>query len=102
IQVSDPNAHLPPCVEQNCNCGDFVSQAGLRDAFGLGFGADLPGAIEKLNRGLGLPKNLREMGVPEDCLDRMVDGALADHSNAGNPRKVERADYQALFKAAYG
>ena len=25
-QVSDPNAHLPPCVEQNCNCGDFVSQ----------------------------------------------------------------------------
>lgn len=21
-----PNAHLPPCVEQNCDCGDFVSQ----------------------------------------------------------------------------
>ena len=24
--MDDPNAHLPPCVDQNCNCGDFVSQ----------------------------------------------------------------------------
>lgn len=24
--LADPNAHLPPCVDQNCNCGDFVSQ----------------------------------------------------------------------------
>lgn len=76
--------------------------AGLRDAFGLGFGADLAAAIERLNQGLGLPKSLREMGVPEECLPHMVEGALADHSNAGNPRKVEREDYQALFEAAYG
>ncbi len=25
-ELADPNAHLPPCVEQNCDCGDFVSQ----------------------------------------------------------------------------
>lgn len=25
-ELVDPNAHLPPCVDQNCNCGDFVSQ----------------------------------------------------------------------------
>ena len=25
-EVADPNAHLPPCVDQNCDCGDFVSQ----------------------------------------------------------------------------
>lgn len=25
-ELLDPNAHLPPCVEQNCDCGDFVSQ----------------------------------------------------------------------------
>ncbi|MBT9310930.1 DNA/RNA non-specific endonuclease [Leptothoe kymatousa] len=25
-EISDPNAHLPPCVEQNCDCGDFISQ----------------------------------------------------------------------------
>lgn len=24
--MADPNAHLPPCVEQNCDCGDFISQ----------------------------------------------------------------------------
>lgn len=26
INTTDPNAHLPPCVEQNCDCGDFISQ----------------------------------------------------------------------------
>ena len=26
IETADPNAHLPPCVEQNCDCGDFISQ----------------------------------------------------------------------------
>lgn len=25
-ELADPNAHLPPCVEQNCDCGDFISQ----------------------------------------------------------------------------
>ena len=25
-ETADPNAHLPPCVEQNCDCGDFISQ----------------------------------------------------------------------------
>ena len=25
-ELADPDIHLPPCVEQNCNCGDFVSQ----------------------------------------------------------------------------
>ena len=74
----------------------------LRDAFGLGPVGDVARAIERLNSGLGLPKSLREMGVPEDCLPRMVEGALADHSNAGNPRKAEKADYEALFAAAYG
>ncbi|MEA5466337.1 DNA/RNA non-specific endonuclease [Leptothoe sp. PORK10 BA2] len=24
--LADPNAHLPPCVDQNCDCGDFISQ----------------------------------------------------------------------------
>ncbi|NEQ51780.1 MAG: DNA/RNA non-specific endonuclease [Leptolyngbya sp. SIO3F4] len=25
-ELANPNAHLPPCVEQNCDCGDFISQ----------------------------------------------------------------------------
>ncbi|MEO0349080.1 MAG: DNA/RNA non-specific endonuclease [Cyanobacteria bacterium P01_A01_bin.15] len=25
-ELVDPNAHLPPCVEQSCDCGDFISQ----------------------------------------------------------------------------
>jgi len=31
-----------------------------------------------------------------------VDGALADHSTATNPRPVSRADFEGLFAAAMG
>lgn len=74
----------------------------LAEAMGLSPEADLAEAIEGLNRELGLPANLKEMGVPREVLPAMVEGALADHSNASNPRSVSRADYEALFAAVYG
>jgi alcohol dehydrogenase class IV len=74
----------------------------LASAMGLSAGADLAEAIEALNRRLGLPANLREMGVTEDVIPRMVEGAVADHSTASNPRRVTAADYEALFAAAMG
>ncbi len=72
----------------------------LREAMELPSGTDLAIAIETLNRRLGLPASLREMGVPEAVLPRMVEGALADHSSATNPRPASREDYEALFRAA--
>ncbi|MDH3228160.1 MAG: iron-containing alcohol dehydrogenase [Alphaproteobacteria bacterium] len=74
----------------------------LAAAMGLPGGADLAGAIEALNRRLGLPAGLREMGVTESLIPRMVEGAVADHSTASNPRPVDAAGYQALFTAAMG
>ena len=49
---------------------------------------------ERLNADLGLPANLKEMGLPREALPTMVEGALADHSNATNPRPVNREDYK--------
>jgi len=74
----------------------------LARAMGLADGADLAAAIEDLNVRLGLPKNLREMGVTTAHRDRAVAGAVADHSTASNARPVSRADYEALFDAALG
>lgn len=73
----------------------------LRNAFGLSADADIAQAITDLTTELGLPLTLKELGIPRDCLPEMVEGALADHSNAGNPRRAERKDYERLFEKAY-
>jgi len=74
----------------------------VAEAMGLPPGTDLAEAIEALNRDIGLPANLKEMGVPSQVLPAMVEGALLDHSHATNPRPATRADYEALFTQAYG
>ena len=74
----------------------------LAVAMGLPAGADLAEAIEVLNQRLGLPANLRAMGVTDEVIPRMVEGAVADHSTASNPRPVDAGGYEALFAAAMG
>ncbi|MEX0760747.1 MAG: iron-containing alcohol dehydrogenase, partial [Tistlia sp.] len=92
---------LPAVLRFNAgHVGDKYAR--LARVLGLPEAADLAEAVEGLNADLGLPASLREMGVPAEVLPRMVEGALADHSNASNPRQATKADYEALFAAAYG
>lgn len=72
----------------------------LRAAMGLVGDVELAAAVEALNDRLGLPASLRDMGVAEDVIDRMVEGAVADHSSATNPRPASADDYRSLFAAA--
>ncbi len=60
----------------------------------------LPEFIEELNESIGLPPSLRAMGVTDDMIARMVEGALKDHSTATNPRPVSRPDFEELFRQA--
>jgi len=64
--------------------------------------SDLASFIEALNADIGLPPTLRAMGVTDDMIPRMVDGALKDHSTATNPRPVSRGDFEQLFAQAMG
>lgn len=72
----------------------------LRQAMGLPAGADLAQAIRELNHRIGLPANLAAMGVTPDVIPKMVEGAVADHSSATNPRPATAEDYARLFAAA--
>jgi 4-hydroxybutyrate dehydrogenase len=72
----------------------------LERAIGLLAGHDLAGMIESLNAELGLPSSLRAMGVTDEMIPRMVDGAMKDHSTATNPRPLRREDFEALFEDA--
>lgn len=92
---------LPAVLRYNAgHVGDKYER--LAAAMGLPASADLAETIEALNQRLGLPASLREMGVTDDVIPRMVEGAVADHSTASNPRPVDAAGYEALFAAAMG
>ena len=92
---------LPAVLRFNAShVGDKYER--LCRAMGLAPGTDLAGFIEDLNGRLGLPAGLRAMGVTEAVLPAMVEGALADHSSATNPRQADKADYERLFAEAMG
>jgi alcohol dehydrogenase class IV len=90
---------MPAVLRMNEACAQ-AKYAGLRAAIGLAPEADLAVFVEDLNRQLGLPASLAAMGVPVDCLPRMIDGAMRDHSSATNPRPMTAADYGVLFDQA--
>jgi len=83
---------------------DHVGDKYLRlcAAMGLAEGTDLAAFIENFNAKLGLPANLREMGVPESILDELAGAGEEDHCNATNPRPADKADYRRLLEEAMG
>ncbi|WNL41835.1 iron-containing alcohol dehydrogenase [Halomonas sp. PAMB 3264] len=73
----------------------------LKEAMGLAPDDDLAAAFEKLNVTLGMPANLREMGVTEAHLEPLAQWALEDHSTATNPRVPSREDFQRMLEDAF-
>lgn len=73
----------------------------LRMAIGGDADEPLDLMITRLNQRLGLPGGLGAMGVPESVIPAMVEGALADHSTATNPRALQKQDFERLFAEAW-
>ena len=53
-----------------------------------------------LATGMGLPARLSEVGVPEDGIPALVEGAMGDGTSLMNPREPTEEDYEQLFRAA--
>jgi alcohol dehydrogenase class IV len=49
---------------------------------------------------LGLPTRLSQVGVPEEGIPALVDGAMGDGTTLLNPREMEEDDYAELYRAA--
>jgi len=61
---------------------------------------DAAAAVRRLNEELGLPASLSETGVGEGLIPELVEQAVVDACQLGNPRSATRADLEALYRAA--
>jgi hypothetical protein len=94
------NAVILPAVLRFNRSHAAEKIAALERALEVAPGDDLASFIEKLNASIGLPASLHAIGVTEEMIPRMVDGAMKDHSTATNPRPLTREDFQELFRQA--
>ena len=94
------NAVILPAVLRFNRSHAAAKMEALERAVGAAPGEDLATFIERLNAAVGLPASLRAMGVTDDVIPRMIEGAVADHSTGTNPRPVGREDFAALFADA--
>ena len=53
-----------------------------------------------LNKQIGLPVKLRDIGVKKDQISTLSDLAFADFCHPNNPKPVTRADFEALYLEA--
>ncbi len=72
------------------------------DAAGGGesVGSALADHVRGLSATLGLPSRLSEVGVPEDGIAALVEGAMGDGCTLVNPREPSEEDFEALFRKA--
>ena len=101
--------NLPWVIEYNAAGGEPIADRyrEINDIFGLevgGRGEQVGHALAEHVRGvvkeLGLPTRLSEVGVPEDAIPQLVEGAEGDGCTLVNPREPTAEDFAALYRKA--
>jgi alcohol dehydrogenase len=78
---------------------EFLSASG-RDG-GADPGGRLAGRLEELAAAGGLPRSLRELGVPREDLAALAAGATTQWTGTCNPRPFDAPAAQALYERAF-
>ncbi|MGE8687643.1 MAG: iron-containing alcohol dehydrogenase [Achromobacter sp.] len=96
------NAILLPAVIRYNRGAESVARedkiARLSQAMGLPASIAIEDALVAKSQALQLPTGLGQLGVTEALFDRIVHGALADHSHRTNPREASAADYVEMLR----
>ena len=100
---------LPHVVRFNAAGGKDIADRyrDLNELLGLEVGGSdeevgdaLAEHVRGLTASLGLPTRLSEVGVPEDGVPGLVEGAMGDGCTLMNPREPSEQDYEELFRQA--
>jgi alcohol dehydrogenase class IV len=101
--------NLPWVIEFNAAGGEDIADryraiADLLDVDAGGDGAAVGSALADHLRGmvsrLGLPGRLSEVGVPEEGIPALVEGAMGDGCTLVNPREPSEEDFAELYRRA--
>ena len=63
-------------------------------------GAAVVQYLSDLNEKIGIPHNLRSIGVTEAHIEPLADLAIADFAHPNNPKPVSREDFKELYQRA--
>jgi alcohol dehydrogenase class IV len=63
-------------------------------------GEAVVGKLFSLNKELGLPLRLRDVGVKAEHIETLADLAFADFCHPNNPKPVSREDFKKLYEEA--
>ncbi|WP_392558822.1 lactaldehyde reductase [Orbus mooreae] len=58
-------------------------------------------AVKQLNKDVGIPATLKEIGVKQDDIPALAQAAFNDVCAGGNPRDASMAEIDALYRAIY-
>ena len=91
---------LPAVIRFNAGAESIQKEerlARMAQAMGLEKGADVAQAVHDMTARLGLPTDLRAMGVTEALFDAVIEHALLDHCHKTNPRIASADDYRRML-----
>lgn len=95
---------MPAVIDFNRSAPSAISEgkyARLARAMDLPSGDGIAQAIRERTQAIGLPIRLSELGVTEDLFERIIVGALADHSHKTNPIDASAQDYREMLAASF-
>jgi alcohol dehydrogenase class IV len=97
--------HLPHVIRHNAAGSDEIADRyrDIGEVFDIAepdIGDALATHITELVERLGLPTRLSQVGVPEDGIAALVEGAMGDGTTLLNPREMSEEDYAELYRAA--
>jgi alcohol dehydrogenase class IV len=79
---------------------DRYEQMGLMIGLKQGEGKNFINYINDLNKKLGLPAKLSEIGVKNEHIDTLASLAIADFCHPNNPKPVTEADFKSIYEKA--